>query len=51
MLAMDKPTPPKTELHKKLEHLTTQQRANVLAMVKKLAPKHNAAILAARKKS
>jgi uncharacterized protein YdaU (DUF1376 family) len=38
---MDKPTPPDTELHRKLAHLTTKQRANVLAMAMKLAPKHN----------
>jgi len=47
---MDKPTPPKTALHDKLAHLTTEQRANVLEMVRKLAPKHNAAILAGKKK-
>ncbi len=47
---MDKPTPPNSELHKKLAHLTTQQRANVLAMLKKAAPAHNKAILEARKK-
>ena len=46
---MDKPTPPKTELHKKLEHLTTQQRSNVLAMLKKAAPAHNAQIQQAKK--
>lgn len=38
---MDKPIPPDTELHRKLAHLSVEQRRNVLALLREMLPKHN----------
>jgi hypothetical protein len=44
---MEKPNPPDTELHWELAHPTVQERRNVLAILSKVLPKHNAKAMAA----
>ena len=44
------PKPPQTELHEKLAHLTTEERARVLKMLAKVAPKHNRDVMESKAK-